>query len=183
MADSKVTGLSAITTATTDDILYIVDNPLVTPVSNKITFDNLQKSITTVSTSLSGSVVSTAGVLSTTFESFGITVDGQSSVISTGTLSTAQIKYNCTIIDWTITSDVSGSIQFDIKKVAYASYPGSLVSIVASDPPLISSAQKNTGSSLTGWTTTITAGDIIQYSVTSAATITKATLTLKVRKT
>lgn len=48
MADSKVTGLSAITSASTDDLLYIVDDPGGTPASKKITFDNAQKSLTVV---------------------------------------------------------------------------------------------------------------------------------------
>ncbi len=56
MADSKLTALTAITEATADDIIYVVNDPTGTPVSNKITFENFQKSITQVggtSTSLS----------------------------------------------------------------------------------------------------------------------------------
>lgn len=48
MANSKITELTATTSATTDDILPIVDDPAGTPTTKKITFDNLQKSITTV---------------------------------------------------------------------------------------------------------------------------------------
>lgn len=48
MADAKLTALDAITSVSTDDILYAVDDPLGTPVSKKITFDNLQKSITAI---------------------------------------------------------------------------------------------------------------------------------------
>lgn len=54
MADSKLTALSAATSATTDDLLYVVDNPGGTPVSKKITFDNLQQSITKVGTITTG---------------------------------------------------------------------------------------------------------------------------------
>ena len=61
MADQKLTALNAITAATTDDILYIVDDPLGTPVSRKITFDNLQKSITTVASIASTGDIRTAG--------------------------------------------------------------------------------------------------------------------------
>ena len=45
MANQKVTDLNAITSATTDDLLYVVDAPGTTPVSKKITFDNFQKSL------------------------------------------------------------------------------------------------------------------------------------------
>lgn len=48
MADSKLTALAAITTASTDDLLYVVDDPGGTPASKKITFDNVQKSISQV---------------------------------------------------------------------------------------------------------------------------------------
>lgn len=48
MADSKLTALTALTSASTDDLLYIVDDPGGTPASKKITFDNVQGSLTKV---------------------------------------------------------------------------------------------------------------------------------------
>lgn len=48
MANTKITELSSITSATTDDVLPIVNDPTGTAVTNKITFDNLQKSATQV---------------------------------------------------------------------------------------------------------------------------------------
>jgi len=45
MADTKLTGLTAITTPTLDDLLYLVDNPGGTPASRKITVANLFKGI------------------------------------------------------------------------------------------------------------------------------------------
>lgn len=48
MADSKLTALSALSAASTDDIMYIVDDPGGTPASKKITFDNVQGSLTKV---------------------------------------------------------------------------------------------------------------------------------------
>lgn len=48
MADQKLTELTEATAATTDDLLYVVNDPGGTPVGKKITFDNLQKSITEV---------------------------------------------------------------------------------------------------------------------------------------
>lgn len=41
MADTKLTGLDAITSVSTDDLLYVVDDPSGTPVSKKITVANL----------------------------------------------------------------------------------------------------------------------------------------------
>lgn len=45
----KITDLTAITSASTDDVVEIVNDPTGTPASRKITFDNLQKSITAIS--------------------------------------------------------------------------------------------------------------------------------------
>ena len=41
MADQKLTALTALTSPSTDDLLYIVDDPLGTPASRKITLANL----------------------------------------------------------------------------------------------------------------------------------------------
>lgn len=46
MADAKVSALTAITAATADDLLYLVNDPLGTPASRKITFANFEASLT-----------------------------------------------------------------------------------------------------------------------------------------
>ena len=46
MADTKLTALTALASASSDDLLYIVDDPAGTPASKKITFANVQASIT-----------------------------------------------------------------------------------------------------------------------------------------
>ena len=53
-------------------------------------------------------------------------------------------------------------------------------SITASAPVTISSATKAQDATLTGWTTAISAGDVLGFNVDSASTVTKATLTIKV---
>jgi hypothetical protein len=47
MADKKVTQLAAQSAIGVDDLLYVVEDPLGTATSKKITFDNLQKSVNT----------------------------------------------------------------------------------------------------------------------------------------
>lgn len=111
----------------------------------------------------------------------GIVLDGGGSAITTGTKGTITIPYNCTIDNWTLTADVSGSIVIDVKKSTYASYP-TTSSIAGSEKPTLSSAQKNQDLSLSTWTTTITAGDVLEFVVDSAATVTKVTLSMKVTK-
>lgn len=46
MADTKLTGLTATTSVAVTDLAYVVTDPGTTPTSNKITIDNLQKSLT-----------------------------------------------------------------------------------------------------------------------------------------
>lgn len=109
-------------------------------------------------------------------------IDGGGSAIATGIKGTFQVDFDGTILSNTLLADQSGSITITIKKVAYASYPGSLTSIVAAAKPTLSSAQKSTDSTLTGWTTSFSAGDIFEVTVDTAATVTRVTLALKVRR-
>lgn len=91
-----------------------------------------------------------------------------------------EIGFNCTITKWTLLADVSGSIVVDIWKDTYANYPPVVGdSITASAKPTLSSAIKNTDSTLSGWTTSITAGDILRFSITSFSTVGAVTLALE----
>lgn len=94
-----------------------------------------------------------------------------------------QCEYGCTITANTVLADQSGSVQIAITKSTYSGFPGSLVSIVASAPPTLSTAQKSTDSTLTGWTTSVAAGDVLKFSLTSVATITFCQLALTVTTT
>lgn len=110
-----------------------------------------------------------------------MTVDAGSSVISTGLKGYIEVPFACTIISWTLLADVSGSIVVDVWKDTYANYPPVVGdTITASAKPTITTAVKNQSSTLTGWTTSITAGDILAFNVDSVTTIKKITLSLKV---
>lgn len=109
-----------------------------------------------------------------------VSIDGGGSAITSGT-AWSQINYDCEIQSWTLLADQSGSIQLDIWKNSYANYPpDDSDSITASAPPSISSAIKNTSSTLTGWTTTVTGGDILKINVDSCTTIERVALILTV---
>jgi hypothetical protein len=92
-----------------------------------------------------------------------------------------QVDFACTILSNTVLADQSGSIAITIKKATYSGFP-TLSSIVASAKPTLSSAQKSTDSTLTGWTTNVSAGDVLEIVVDSASTVTRVTLALKVRR-
>ena len=108
-------------------------------------------------------------------------IDGGGTTITTGVKGYLEIPFACTINRATILADQSGSIVVDIWKDTYANYPpvdGD--SITASAPVTISSATKNQDSSLSGWTTSISAGDILGYNVDSISTCERVTVSLKV---
>ncbi len=116
-------------------------------------------------------------------------IDGGGSVITTGMKGYLQIPFACTISQSTLLADQSGSIVVDVWKCTQAQFdagatrPVSTDKITASAPPTISSSTKAQDSTLTGWTTSIAAGDILAFNVNSVTTIQRATLALKVTKT
>jgi hypothetical protein len=108
-------------------------------------------------------------------------IDGGGSAITTGVKVYAlPVEYACTITAATLVADASGSCVLDILKCARGSYAGSLASIVASAPPTLSSAITSQDTTLTGWTTSISADDVLRVSVTSASTVKWVALVLTV---
>jgi hypothetical protein len=113
--------------------------------------------------------------------SIGITIDGAGTAITTGVKGYIQCNFSGTITANTVLADQSGSIVIDVWKDTYANYPPVVGdSICASAKPTISAAIKSTDSTLTGWTTSVTAGDCFGFNVDSAATVTRVTLILSV---
>ena len=91
-----------------------------------------------------------------------------------------QIKNACTITKVTMLADVSGSAVIDIWKDTYANYPPTVAdTITASAKPTLSSAISSVDSTLTGWTTTVNAGDILWFHQDSMSTCSKITLILE----
>jgi hypothetical protein len=110
-------------------------------------------------------------------------IDGGGSAITTGEKGDLRIPFACTINRVTMMADQTGSIVVDIWKDNYANFPPTDAdSITASAPPTISTAQKSQDSTLTGWTTSISADDILAFNVDSCSTITRVTISLKVTK-
>jgi hypothetical protein len=110
-------------------------------------------------------------------------IDGAGAAITTGVKGYLEVPFACTIIQATLLADQSGSIVVNVWKDTYANYPPTVADkITASAPPTISSATKSQDATLTGWTTSISAGDILGFNVDSASTITLVTLSLKVKR-
>jgi len=102
---------------------------------------------------------------------------------SAGSQFDVQIPFDCVIVSCRMLADQTGSVVVDIWKDSYANFPPTDAdSITASAVPTISSGIKSEDTSLTGWTTSITSGDILRFNVDSITSITRLCLTLTVRK-
>lgn len=113
-----------------------------------------------------------------------VTLDGAGSAITTGIKGYLLVPFDGIISEVTLLADQSGSIVVDIWKDVYANYPPTDAdSITSATPPTISSALKAQDTTLTGWTTTLTAGDVLGFNVDSITTVTRVHVILKVIKT
>jgi len=105
-------------------------------------------------------------------------LDGGGSVIATGAVNKfPPVDYACTINRVDVTGNPSGSITVDIWKAAGA-IPTSMNKISASAPATLSSSQINLNGSLTGWTTSVSIGDVFGASVATSTTVTSATIVM-----
>jgi len=121
---------------------------------------------------------STTDVLTSTV---GFVIDGGGSAITVGEKGHVTVPWACTIQQVELFADQTGSIVVDIWKDTYANFPPTVAdSITASAKPTISSAQKDQDATLTGWTTSLAAGDILAFNVDSVTDITRVSVMLKV---
>jgi hypothetical protein len=102
--------------------------------------------------------------------------------LTVGTKIYFEVLYDCEIVQWTLLADLSGDVQLDIGVGDYASYPV-VSSIVGGSPPAITGDDKNQDSTLSGWTTALTKGQILALEIVSIATITNLTLSVQARRT
>lgn len=135
--------------------------------------------------SMSSGAVLSATASTTITSALGITIDGGGAVITTGVKGFLWIPMACTITAATLLSTdasvTSGSIVIDVWKDTYANYPPTVAdTITASAKPTLSSAIKSQDTTLTGWTTSVSAGDVLGFNVDSASTVTRVTLELKI---
>ena len=132
----------------------------------------------------SGTTVHAAlSTISATPTTINLVIDGGGSAISTGVKGDVLLPFSGTITEATLLADQSGDIVVDLWLQAYASFPPTVAqTITASAKPTIAADVKSRDSTLTGWTTAFAAGDVLRINVDSAATITRATLSLSVTR-
>jgi hypothetical protein len=110
-------------------------------------------------------------------------IDGGGTAITTGQKGHIIIPYACTIKEVILLADQAGSIKIDIWKDTYANFPpDNEDTITGGNEPEISESDKDQDSTLTDWTTSVNAGDILAFNVDSCSTIERCTVSLKVIK-
>lgn len=113
----------------------------------------------------------------------GVTIGDGVNVISTGVAGDVRVPIACTITGVYAYADQSGSIVVDVWKDTHANYPPTDAdTITASAPITISSATNSSDTTLTGWTTSVAAGDVLRFNVDSASTLTRVTIGIKAKR-
>lgn len=124
---------------------------------------------TSLHTVLSGVAVRTTSV--------SVVIYGGVGVITTGSKATFEIPIDVEIVAARLVGDVIGSLTVDIRRSTWATFPPT-ASICGGNPPSFSGARTYQDTTLTGWTTALSAGDWLSVYVSSAATVTQATVSL-----
>lgn len=118
---------------------------------------------------------------------FGIefTIDGGGSEIADNRKKELIVPFACTITGHHTLGDQSGSIVLDIWKKAFVANTAPTVAntITAAAKPTVSGARNASSTTLTGWTTSVSANDHFIVNVDSCTTITYVTLVLTCTRT
>lgn len=123
--------------------------------------------------------------LSYPYSAIEFTIDGGGVAITTGQKGHIEVPFNCVIVSARMMADTSSSCVVDIWKDTYSNFPPTVAdTICASAKPTLSSAQKSQDTTLTGWTTTLSTGNILAFNVdSSSGGITRVTVSLVVSRT
>lgn len=101
-------------------------------------------------------------------------------VIPNGHKMYVEIPVNLRATGWTVVSDASGTIVFDIYKDSYANFPPTVGdSMTGTEKPTLSGQQKNQDLTLSSWSTDILAGDVLAVVVSNVATVQQVTLSIR----
>jgi hypothetical protein len=111
-------------------------------------------------------------------QTVNVIIDGAGAVIATGVKGDVQLDFAGTITKWALLADQSGSITVNVWRDSYANFPPTVADVIGS--PAIAGATK-AQSGAVSWA--FSAGDILRFQVSAAATIQRATLALTVVRT
>lgn len=104
---------------------------------------------------------------------------GGAGEIEVGAAQSLYVPFGFTITSAALIADRVGTVQIDIRKTSFATYPpSSLNSICGGAPPTLSNVDKAIVSDLSLWDVDVAAGDTLQFICTACVGIKAATLTL-----
>jgi hypothetical protein len=115
--------------------------------------------------------------------SIGCSFSGGGSALSPGAVATIPIPFNCTLLDLQMVSYPAGAAVLDLKDCSISGTTmtvGSSIVNGGTAPTITATANAYSDTSLTSWTTSLTAKHQLQASVTSCTTITNLALILRV---
>lgn len=122
------------------------------------------------------------GVAATAY-TINVLLTGGASAPPVGVVGNVVVDAPGTIRSARMVATGTGSAVVGIKKCAEGSFPGSLANICGSNKPTLASQRYSKDSTLSGWTTTLAAGDILEFTIDSISAITSVTCALEVRRT
>lgn len=119
----------------------------------------------------------------------GTTVDGSGGTVTVGIKGYIKVPYACTITGWTViasTATPTQTIQFDVwRKVGSlptSAVTDSLIGVGGVKPQLTSGQQLANSANVTGWSTSLAAGDYLAFRVDSAQIVSWAVLQINVTR-
>lgn len=112
-------------------------------------------------------------------------IDGGGAAIVAGIKGDLEIPFPCTINQVTLLADQAGTIVVDIWKDVFANYPPTVAdSITAAAKPTLAGDISYQDATLTGWTTSIAAGDTLRINVEAGvALVQRVLISLKATRT
>lgn len=114
-----------------------------------------------------------------TSKTLDMILNGVGAVLKPGVAGDVYFSFAATITAATLLADQSGSAVVDIWKAPYGSFPPTVANTITSaTPPTLASAQKSQDTTLAGWTTAISSGDVLRINVNSASSVRQLTLAL-----
>lgn len=110
-------------------------------------------------------------------------VVSSSGAVSDGIKAAAIMPFDATISEAVILADQATNAEIDIWVSDFGGYPATVAdSITGATPPSLTGSIKNIDSTLLGWTTALTEGDIMLFYVSGVDNARRLTLGLKVEK-
>ena len=127
------------------------------------------------------------------YETINFIINGGGAEITTGLKGVAEIPCKGEIVECRLLADQGGAIKVDIWKCTYAEYdpdgdddgahPADGDSITGgNEPEIAATGHKDSDATLTDWTKSLTAEEILGFNVDSCTTITWCTVVLKLKR-